>query len=166
MVAAGKFYNVIPSGKTACQSNGTHDRFSSRTDKTHFVNTFKKINDLFGKFCLDCCRRTKTQPFFHGIDHRRFNIAVTMSKDQRSPALHIVNVTIPVDVVEVATLSSFNERRSSLHAAERSYRRIYTSWNDFICLFKCRDALVVCHALILVKYNIADYTTEGLKGEG
>jgi hypothetical protein len=55
-----------------------------------------------------------------------------MSEDERPPRPDVVDVLVPVNVVEVASSTPFDERRSDTEGAERSDRRVDSPGNSFL----------------------------------
>ena len=128
--------NIVPSGKTSRQTDRTHHRFRTARYKTYFVDTVEQIDNLFGKLCFNRRRRTKTEPFFHTLDHRFFDIRIAMSENKRSPALHEVNILITVNIDQIRPFTPLYENRCTSDAFKCPYRRIDTARNHFFCRFK------------------------------
>jgi hypothetical protein len=59
-----------------------------------------------------------------------------MTQDHRSPRLHIIQITIPIYVIEIRTLSMINENGVATNSSEGSHRAIYAPWKQVLRFLK------------------------------
>src|SRR5262249_3582063 len=136
VIAAGKLDNDIASREATRQPQGTHRRLGARADHAHHLDARHRLDNQFGQVRLALGRGAEAgalvQRLLDGSHHAR----VTVTEDQRAPRTDIIEVGVPVDVVEISSLSTGDEDRLAADSAEGPCRAVHPAGNDAAGLLK------------------------------
>jgi hypothetical protein len=136
VVAAFEFHDLAAAGKAACQANRAHGRLGAGTDQAHLLHAGYEIDQQLGHFQFSRGRGAEGKAIFgrflYGFDHGR----VRVPKDHRTPGADIVHIILAVLIPYISALAALEEYRRAAHRAEGTHRRIDTTGDEFLGLFK------------------------------
>src|SRR5262249_28055207 len=92
--------------------------------------------DQLRQLALSLCGCTKTKTALARCYDCFYNGWIAVPQDHRSPRLHIIQITIPINVIEIRALRVINENRVASNSFEGAYRAIYASREQGLCLCK------------------------------
>src|SRR5947209_3070517 len=136
MITAAKLENFVAASIGTCQPQGTHSRLSAGVDKAHHFNRWNALNDQLSQFVFGLRGRTKAKTPLARLYHRMHHARMAMAENHGSPGLHIVQIAVAIDIIEIGAVSRCNEDGAAAHSAKSPYRTINATRQTFLRLLK------------------------------
>ena len=130
VIAAGELHDSIALGRCARDANRRHRRFGSRRDETHLLDRRHRGDDAFRELDLDRGRCTEAQAARCRIGHRAKNVGMRVSRDQRTPLAHDVDVAIVIGIPQIRALRAIHEAGIASHGFPGPNRAVYATGDD------------------------------------
>ena len=111
MIASFKFDDLISSGISPCQSNGTHAGFCSAAHHPYQINIWYHGFDQFSHFYFQFCWCTKRSR----ID--AFSCIAFTTVHRHDPSIigpqlsDVINILIAICIIQISTFCAFNKYR-------------------------------------------------------
>ncbi len=124
VVAALELHDLVASGVSPRQAQGTHGGLSSRVDEAHHLYRGHSLRHHLGQGCLQFRGCAVAGPILHRLLESRHHSWMSMAQDQRAPRADVVYVLVAINVIDLGSLASGDEKRLSPHGAKSSHGAI------------------------------------------
>ncbi len=136
--AAFELHHLGPSRMTARQTNGRHRGLRARIDHPYHFDRRHHLTDKLCQFDFGRGRCTKARPprrnIFQRVDNRWKRVPV----NQGAPGEDVVDIAVPIDVINPRTLAPFDEQWIAPDGSKCAGGAVHTPRNDSIGLLKKR----------------------------
>ena len=136
MVTSGKFNDFVPSCIASGCTDRTHNCFCTGIYHTYHFRMWKMLTDKFCHFHFNLCSTSKAQAFRTCFYHCLPDFWKIMSKDHWSPGVNIINITVIIYIINMASIRTFDKSRCHSNCTISSYRTVNPSRNSFDRPFK------------------------------
>ena len=136
MVTSGKFNDFVPSCIASGCTDRTHNCFCTGIYHTYHFHMWKMLTDKFCHFHFNLCSTSKAQAFRTCFYHCLPDFWKIMSKDHWSPGVNIINITVIIYIINMASIRTFDKSRCHSNCTISSYRTVNPSRNSFDRPFK------------------------------
>ena len=141
VIAAGELNDLVPSCGGARQSQGAHGRFRTGVDQANLVHTRHGGDDQFCKPGFGEGRSPEAGALLHRFGCASNNFRICMAENERSPAQHVIDVGIAIDIRHLAAGARFKEDRRSANGSKCAHRRINSTGDEITCVIECSARL-------------------------
>src|SRR5262249_17046334 len=140
VIAAGKLHDQLAPGETARQANPAHGRLGPRANHAHHLDTRNQLNDQLGQLSFQLGRSAEGASFREGFTDRLKDAWMVVAQDERAPRADKIEITIAVDIKEIRSFASGDEKRLASDSAEGPGRTVHAAGNHFARALKGESA--------------------------
>ena len=130
VVVAGELDDLGAAGGGTCEPHRCHRRLRARRDQAHHLRRGNTVDHLRCKLDLRLGRRAEARAALGGTRDRLDHPRMRMPEDQRPPRAHVVDVPVPVDVLDLGAGAGPYEERLAPDRAHRAHRAVDAARDD------------------------------------
>src|SRR5688500_12623014 len=130
MVAAFKFHQFAPAGKSACQPDTGHGGLGPGVDHAHLLDARHPLADQPGHLDLQWVRDAERKSVLRGAGDGVDDHAGRMAKDRGPPGANIINQLAPIGVPEMSALRFLDKKWLPADSSKSAHRRVDSSWDE------------------------------------
>ena len=129
VIAAIKFDNEIPPGKSTSQADGRHRRLGTAVAETHLLHRWNQRFDALSHRHLLSVRNAKAGAALGGALDRPNNRQGSMPENRRPPGSDVIDVGIAIHVGDPRSGSRSCKEGGASHRPESTDWRVYATRN-------------------------------------
>ena len=127
VIATFEFDDFVAMGEAARQANGAHGGFGAGVNHAHHVHAGHQLAHQLGHFHFHLGWRAEAQTARSRFNHRVTDVGVVMTQHHRAPRTDIIDIAFAVGVIQIRTVSAFDEQRHTAHTGKCTYRGVHTA---------------------------------------
>ena len=127
VIAAFVLHDALAPGEPASDAQRAGSRFRAARDEAYPLHARDQPAHALAEVALPRRGSAEARPVRGGVADRFHDVGMRVPREERSPAEHVVDEPVAIDVDEVRAFTPCDEERLAAHRAESADRAVHTA---------------------------------------